>query len=309
MQTTGDEVAASSRSDIKILLSICRAAIQYVVDNLPHGTLCVSSNDRKPTFCDRISGRCIDPVLILPAPLTHAQENYEIQVYGSDLVDPGHTMVELHSNFTIDGSKTIVDGVYPTNHAEHETVEITHGFNDWFECGFYIFTSITDGQGWQWVGDHIRPRVAVPKKWHWPVGVSLSNEIGYQRRQYSVDTWTWEIRPIVDQKVGRWYWALNPAMDRSFHGESVNQGVVFSPNFKFSYDFTPKIAGGLEYYGSVGPPVTGFDAVSQQQHQIFPAIDLNIAPQWEINFGLGVGVTGVTDHLIAKMILGYRFNF
>jgi hypothetical protein len=35
---------------------------------------------------------------------------YEIQVYGSDLVDPRHTMVELHSNFTIDGSKTIVDG-------------------------------------------------------------------------------------------------------------------------------------------------------------------------------------------------------
>jgi hypothetical protein len=247
-------------------------------------------------------------VLILAAPLTRAQENYEIQVYGSDLVDPGHTMVELHSNFTIDGSKTIVDGVYPTNHAQHETVEITHGFNDWFECGFYIFTSITEGQDWQWVGDHIRPRVAVPKKWHWPVGVSLSNEIGYQRRQYSVDTWTWEIRPIVDQKVGRWYWALNPAMDRSFHGESVNQGVVFSPNFKFSYDFTPKVAGGLEYYGSVGP-VTGFDAISQQQHQIFPAIDLNIAPQWEINFGLGVGLTGATDHLIAKMILGYRFNF
>ena len=74
-------------------------------------------------------------------------------------------MVELHNNFTIDGSKATLDGVYPTNHAEHETVEITHGFNDWFECGFYIFTSITEGQSWQWVGDHIRPRVAVPKKW------------------------------------------------------------------------------------------------------------------------------------------------
>src|ERR1700693_1947369 len=74
--------------------------------------------------------------LSLAATLARAQDNYEIQVYGSDLVDPGHTMVELHSNFTIDGSKTIVDGVYPTNHAEHETVEITHGFNDWFECGF-----------------------------------------------------------------------------------------------------------------------------------------------------------------------------
>jgi hypothetical protein len=262
----------------------------------------------RTTSCRHLAIPFLLATLSLAATLARAQDNYEIQVYGADLVDPGHTMVELHSNFTIDGSKTVVDGVYPTNHAEHETVEITHGFNDWFECGFYIFTSITEGQSWQWVGDHIRPRVAIPKKWHWPVGVSLSNEIGYQRRQYSVDTWTWEIRPIVDQKVGRWYWSLNPTLDRSFHGESVHQGVVFSPNFKFSYDFTPKVAGGLEYYGSVGP-VTGFDAVSQQQHQVFPAIDLNIAPQWEINFGLGVGLTGSTDHLIAKMILGYRFNF
>jgi hypothetical protein len=49
--------------------------------------------------------------------LARTQDNYEIQVYGSDLVDPGYTIVELHSNFTIDGSKTVVDGVYATNHA------------------------------------------------------------------------------------------------------------------------------------------------------------------------------------------------
>jgi hypothetical protein len=42
---------------------------------------------------------------------THAQDNYEIQVYGSDMVAPAHTMFELHSNFTIDGSKTVVGGV------------------------------------------------------------------------------------------------------------------------------------------------------------------------------------------------------
>ena len=242
------------------------------------------------------------------ASLAVAQDNYEIQVYGGDTVDPGHTMVELHSNFTIDESKKITDGLYPTNHAEHETIEITHGFTDWFETGFYIFTSLRSGQGWQWVGDHIRPRFRVPERWHWPVGVSISNEIGYQRRPFSLDTWTWEIRPIVDQKIGKWYWSLNPTLDRAWHGPDVNQGVVFSPNFKFSYDFTPKIAGGLEYYGSVGP-ITGFNPVSQQQHQIFPAIDLNVAPEWEINFGLGVGVTRATDHLIVKMILGYRFDF
>lgn len=184
-------------------------------------------------FKERLAQRCLLTLsmlaVMLSAVYSRAQDNYEIQVYGYDLVDPGHTMVELHSNFTIDGSKKIIDGIYPTNQAEHETVEITHGFNDWFECGFYIFTSITEGQGWQWVGDHIRPRVAVPKKWHWPVGVSISNELGYQRRQYSTDMWTWEIRPIMDQEVGRWYWSLNPTLDRSFHGENVHQGVVFSP--------------------------------------------------------------------------------
>ncbi len=116
------------------------------------------------------------------------------------------------------------------------------------------------------------------------------------------------MRPIIDQKVGRWYWSFNPTFDKSIHGLSENQGFVFSPNFKFSYDFTPKIAGGLEYYGSLGP-ATDFLPIHQQQHQIFPAIDLNLAPQWEVNFGLGVGLTGSTDHLILKGIVGYRFDF
>ncbi len=241
-------------------------------------------------------------------PRAAAQDNYEIQVYGADTVDPGHTMFELHSNFTIDGSKQFMDGLYPTNHAEHETLEITHGFNTWFELGFYVFTSVKTDQGWQWVGDHIRPRVRAPESWHWPVGVSLSTEFGYQRRVFSPDTWTIEIRPIVDQKIGRWYWAFNPSVDRSFHGQNVGSSFEFSPNFKFSYDFTPKISGGIEYYGALGP-VTDFDPVYQQEQQIVPAIDLNLAPQWEINFGLGVGVTRSTDHLIAKMIVGYRFDF
>jgi hypothetical protein len=237
-----------------------------------------------------------------------AQDNYEIQVYSYDTVDPGHTMVELHSNFAVEGSTTTTDGTRPTNHAEHETIEITHGFTSWFETGFYIFTSARSGDGIDWVGDHIRPRFRVPERWHWPVGVSLSNEIGYQRRAFSPDTWTWEIRPIIDKKMGPWYWSFNPSFDRSFHGPSVSKGFEFSPNFKVSYDVTPKVAAGLEYYGSLGP-VTGFDPLRDQQQQIFPAIDLNVSPKWEFNFGVGWGMTRSTDHLIVKAILGYRFDF
>ena len=101
---------------------------------------------------------------LLPG-LAVAQGNFEIQVYGSETVAAGTTMVELHSNSAIQGTTRVEDGVLPTQRAVHETIEITHGWTSWFETGFYIFTSVqTLGpeQGYWWVGDHIRPRVRAP---------------------------------------------------------------------------------------------------------------------------------------------------
>jgi len=236
-----------------------------------------------------------------------AQDAYEIQVYGSETTDPGSTMVELHSNITFQGSKTTTDGTYPTNHSVRETVEITHGFNEWFEMGFYIFSSAGPDYGWQWAGNHLRPRVRIPERWHWPVGVSLSSEIGYQPPRFSPDKWSLEIRPIIDKKVGRWYFSFNPTFERSLQGLNVNQGFEFSPNAKANYAVTRKMALGLEYYGALGP-VTGFDPLTDQQQQFFPTIDLDLGEKWEFNAGLGVGVTQGTDHLMLKLILGRRFG-
>ncbi len=236
------------------------------------------------------------------------QGNYEIQVYGSDTVAPGRTMVELHSNFTIEGFTTTIGGVLPDQHQVHETVEITQGWNSWFETGLYIFTSAGPNQGYKWVGDHIRPRVRVPESWNWPVGVSISTEIGYQRPIFSSDTWTWEIRPIIDKQLGPWYLSFNPALERSFHGASVHEGVGFSPNFKAAYSITRRFSAGLEYYGALGS-ITDFDPLGLQQEQIVPSVDYDFGPNWEFNFGVGVGVTHSTDRLLVKMILGRRFRF
>jgi hypothetical protein len=97
----------------------------------------------------------------------------------------------------------------------------------------------------------------------------------------------------------------NPAIDRSFHGPSVPEGVTFSPNVKVGYDITKAVNAGFEYYGSLGP-ITGFDPLQQQQQQIFAVTDLNVSPKWEFNFGVGVGLTGGSDHLLVKMIIGRR---
>ena len=247
-------------------------------------------------------------LIVLACPQLPAQGNYEIQVYGSDTVAPGRTMVELHSNFTFEGFKTAAEGVLPDEHQLHETVEITQGWTDWFETGLYIFTSYGPHQGYKWVGNHIRPRVRVPDKWHWPVGVSLSTEIGYQRPIFDADTWTWEIRPIVDKEWKSWYVAVDPALEISLRGPDSKQAPGFSPSFKVAYSVTRKLSAGLEYYASLGP-INEFDPLAQQQHQIVPALDYDFGPNWEFNLGVVCGLTPGTQPLLVKMIIGHRFRF
>src|SRR6266404_1819483 len=126
--------------------------------------------------------------LVRPWPAA-GQNNFEIQVYGSDTVAPGTTMVELHSNVATEGSRRTLDHVLRTQGAFHETLEITQGITSWFETGFYIFTSIQPDTTWEWVGNHIRPRVRAPESWHLPVGLSLSSELGYQRHAATGAAW------------------------------------------------------------------------------------------------------------------------
>jgi len=233
------------------------------------------------------------------------QDNYEIQVYASETVEKGHTMLELHSNYTINGSTHADDGMAPTNHMVHETIEITHGWTSWFETGFYFFNAFDPQGHLTYVGSHIRPRVAVPAGWHWPVGLSLSVEFGLQKPAYDPNTSTLEIRPIIDKKWKRWYVALNPTLDNSFAGPDQKRGLIFSPNVKIGCDATKKVALGFEYYGSTGP-FFHYDAYQQQQHQLFMVTDIDFGKRWEFNAGYGIGFTDATDHGIFKLITGYR---
>jgi hypothetical protein len=238
--------------------------------------------------------------------LLKAQDNYEIQVYGSQTQDKGTTMIELHSNFTFDGQKNVIDGVRPSNHALHETVEITQGITRNFEIGFYFFTNYTSPYGYKYVGSHIRPRIMVPQSWHWPVGVSLSTEFGFQSSEYSDQTWNIEIRPIIDKQIKNWYISFNPTMGIGLSG-TTDHSPSIEPNLKVSYA-VKKVALGFEYYGTVG----NFDNIpqlSQQNHAIFAAADLDLDPRWEINFGPGWGLTQATDAFVFKLIIGRRINW
>lgn len=247
-------------------------------------------------------------ILFFVAIQTYSQENYEIQVYASPTMAKGNTIFELHSNFTFNGEKMIKDGVRPFYHSLHETVEITHGITKNFELGFYLFMNYTDPYGYKVVGSHIRPRVSVPEKWKWPVGVSLSAEFGYQRKEYSAETWNIEVRPIVDKQFNNFYIAFNPTFGISLKGVNNDHTPVFEPNVKASYTIRDVIALGFEYYGDMGP-VNNIPKISDQGHALYFVADLYVDPKWEVNIGPGWGLTPATDGFVFKLLVGRRIQW
>ena len=162
-----------------------------------------------------LSVMCV--ALLYPAS-ARAQDNYEIQVYPSETMAPKTLLIELHSNFTVEGSTTTQFGMLPTQHQEHETIELTEGINDWSEIGFYIFTA-----------EQKRPRRAVGGRSHTPASADpsplalargsepIDASSDMPEPAYSNPTWSWQIMPIVDQTIGRWYWSVNTTMVWDVH--------------------------------------------------------------------------------------------
>ena len=245
-------------------------------------------------------------VAFAPASL-RAQENYEIQVYPSETMPKGVTMFELHSNYTLKGSRISSSPELPTNHQIHETLEITHGFSSWTELGFYWFMAKPQGGGFEWVGTHLRPRFRVPEGWGWPVGISISQEIGYSREKFSGDTWTYELRPIIDKQVGPWYVSLNPVLGKSLRGPNAAQAFDVTPNAQVGFDLTSKVNIAAEYYGATGT-VREVVPIADQEHMLFGAVNLDFGPAWEFNLAYGNGLTAAGDESIVKMILGRRIG-
>ncbi len=263
-------------------------------------------------------------MLLGVVPRLHAQNGYEIQVYPSETIPPKVLLVELHSNFTVEGTTTVQYGMLPTQHQEHETIELTQGLNKWSEVGFYIFTAERNGNGVQWVGDHIRPRVRAPESWHLPVGLSLSNEIGYARPEFANPTWSWQINPIVDQTLGKWYWSVNgnfnwghpvpppanytPAQRTVYYRDVSPGGLTFGPAATVTFQPSKYYNVGIEYYGYYGE-FGNFVSLHNQQQQFFPVFNFFFSKKWEVNVGAGWGATAATDHLVVKGIVGRYFDW
>jgi len=144
-----------------------------------------------------------------------------------------------------------------------------------------------------------------PSKWNLPVGLSLSAEIGYQSANYSEETWSLELRPIIDKQWDKFYISLNPTLGVQLKGVEHSSAPTFAPNVKAYYAFFKNGALGAEYYGDLGP-LNAFETGPQQSHAIFITFDLLNNKNWELNTGAGFGLTDATDGFVYKILIGRR---
>ena len=201
-----------------------------------------------------------------------------------------------------------LSGEFALHHQAHATLEVTHGFTQYFELAGYLVTApYVPGDAGEFAGIRIRPRLRFPKLSHFPFNVSVSFEVGFNASAFEPNTRTLEFRPILERSDGRLYVSINPDLALALKGPDSGTAPAFEPGVKISWETVPRVAIGVEYYGAAGP-ITRFEKGSEQRHLLFPTLDLNVSPDWELNFGVGRGLTDASPQWVLKSIVGYRFK-
>ncbi|MGZ4118734.1 MAG: hypothetical protein ACXVPY_14700, partial [Bacteroidia bacterium] len=181
-----------------------------------------------------------------------AQDNYVIEIHGTQPNNKHDIITQLHSAYVFNGSKKVEDGVIPSNHVFYSALEISHWFTDWYESSAVFYSAVGDSNRTGFVGLHSHNLLLLPKKYHLPgnIGLGLVADVGYQKRKYFTDDVTLELTPVIDEQLKKLYMSINLGFVKSLHGSNANQNFSFSPVFKMNYLIVPHFALGIEYYGT-----------------------------------------------------------
>ncbi len=244
--------------------------------------------------------------LLLPAVPARAQDTFEIQVYEYATVPAGRWDLETHLNYVVRGTTAAAGAVAPTEHQTHLTFELTRGITPIFELAGYLVLAHRPGEGAEFAGWRVRPRIRAPERWHLPVLLSLSLEVGFPRPAYEESSATLEVRPVIERAFGPVQIDLNPVLGRALKGPASGDGWDFEPGVRLALGVRHWLDLSVEYYGGLGP-ITDFLPADQQVHQFFFGGDLGLSDAIVWNVGVGVGATDAGDRTVLKTRLGWIF--
>ncbi len=227
----------------------------------------------------------------------------EIQVYNAEIAEVGQWTVQQHLNYTFNGRKQPdFPGGFAPNHSLNGTPEFAYGMTDWWELGFYVPFAV-DGEGrFLSNGAKLRTLFVTPNAAEKNFFYGINFEFDFQTPPFAPTTFGMEIRPIIGWRNPQWEFILNPIFDLSFG--SLGQ-IDFVPAARLARNLGNDFFLGVEYYGDLGQPGSLFSP-EQQQHQLFAVTDFKVG-KFDIDLGIGYGLTPGSDRLVAKAIFGYAF--
>ena len=226
----------------------------------------------------------------------------EIQVYNAGIAAPGQFTIQQHLNYVPLGVK---DPPFPggliSNNSINGTPEFAYGVTDWWEVGLYLPFAIKDRQ---FLSDAFKLRTlfvvpnAEQRNFFYGVNFEFSNTMP----RFSQSRFGMEIRPIVGVRNADWEFIVNPIVDISFgkYGQAD-----FTPAARLARKLGPDLFVGLEYYADFGQ-IGSFPGLADQQHTLFAVTDFKLGV-FDVNFGVGYGLTPASDRWVIKTILGYAF--
>jgi hypothetical protein len=240
-------------------------------------------------------------VLIASTGATLADD--EIQVYNAQIAAVGHWTFEQHLNYTFSGRKQPdFPGGLVANRALNGTPELAYGITDWWEIGFYAPFAVSGSGAFLSNGAKIRNLFVTPHAGERNFFYGVNFELSYQTPAFSQTHYALEIRPIIGVRNREWEFIVNPIV-------GIGLGALgeadFLPAARLARNLGNDRFIGVEYYTDLGK-IGDFAPLEQQRHQLFGVTDFKLGA-FDIELGLGYGLTSGSDRLVAKAIIGYDF--
>jgi hypothetical protein len=229
----------------------------------------------------------------------------EIQVYTGEIAPEGKFNLTWHNNYTPSGQKTpaFPGGLVP-NQTYNGVTEWAYGVTDWFEQGLYLpLYSIASDRGGTLNGWKLRELFAVPHAEDRMFFYAVNFEFSFNSKHWEQKRFTSEIRPIIGWHLGEWDLVVNPIVDNSYEGF---KNLDFAPAERIAYNFSKTWALAAEHYADFGP-IKHFLPGRDQSHQLYAVVDYSGEP-FDVEAGVGFGLTGGSDHLTFKLMLARDLN-
>jgi hypothetical protein len=242
-------------------------------------------------------------ILVLAA-IAPARAVDEIQVYNAEIAKVGEWTVQQHLNYAINGRKEpdFPGGLVP-HHALNGTPEFAYGITNWWEFGFYVPWAIDQQGHFHSDAAKIRTLFATPDAENREFFYGVNFEFAYSTRIFSETRFNSEIRPIIGWRKGDYEFIVNPIVDVGFGSKGE---VTFAPAARLAKKVAENLQVGLEYYTDLGP-LQHFLPLKEQEHNLYGVVDFKVG-DWDVNFGVGRGLTAGSDRWMTKLIVGTDLN-